>query len=741
MGRWLSCVVFCSVVERMDRALSEPGSDNSMDQAVQHSPDSKNSGSSLVLFKNIPDDKIASIRSVHGKRLAPAIPEDDLNVNVPVSGSDGRKLWKAQSVHSLPDGGLYFKFHSSEKSSEYASIIRSQNDESESHARRSDIDAKLSSIYDRRLSNISSGRNDDLSVIPKAPDYPPPLPPIRKVSVKPQFENANQSQAPSTIMQSFTKEADSSVQNQNSSLNYSVSAPGFRAVEGRGIYLKKDETGKDKIPQPPPLPPKLPTLAAWKAQSKENGNKPIDVDGSRKQTSSDSVEAVDAGSGLKPVCKSDVACSGSPNFLVLAENARLAFLKQQKERLDKVATSGPESQMAERSTAQNSFESASTMQDVSRRISLARDPSHDSSQHARDLRINGVTEDDSSTDTSPVSSPKQISVMNRKMIFEGKASEINDNKFSRTFSQEPDKMPIQYRIADEIKDFAKKDLHRTIINVNTSPVSHNISSIPELHPPTPFRQSASPISVDIKRLVVPPPPTAFSSADDSFSDSFPSCEFIDPLNFVPPPPPPGFDDNSNYPSPASNVKLSPTNNNSVAVLKELPSRLSKNGQKIFQSSHQMDEILSRPVSSWSVMDVAVWLEGLHMGEHSDSFVRNNIDGSKLSLLGRTELIALGVSQVGQRMNIERAIKKAVMSLKWGVSRSIACLCCVVGQEETCFYFLCLLWEVQILQMLILDFVYSIQCSQIGHVWVSNRFVDWFYETVLKFVQDSVLLFF
>ena len=70
----------------------------------------------------------------------------------------------------------------------------------------------------------------------------------------------------------------------------------------------------------------------------------------------------------------------------------------------------------------------------------------------------------------------------------------------------------------------------------------------------------------------------------------------------------------------------------------------------------------RPVATWSVNDVAQWLDSLHMGRHCDMFVAHSVDGHRLMELGRSELLALGVSQVGQRMNLERAIKRAVISM-------------------------------------------------------------------------------
>ena len=64
-----------------------------------------------------------------------------------------------------------------------------------------------------------------------------------------------------------------------------------------------------------------------------------------------------------------------------------------------------------------------------------------------------------------------------------------------------------------------------------------------------------------------------------------------------------------------------------------------------------------PVSRWSVADVGEWLDSIRLSEHKKCFVRQGIDGTKLLTLGRTELIALGVTQISHRMNIERSLKK------------------------------------------------------------------------------------
>ncbi|XP_062403320.1 SH3 and multiple ankyrin repeat domains protein 2b [Sardina pilchardus] len=65
---------------------------------------------------------------------------------------------------------------------------------------------------------------------------------------------------------------------------------------------------------------------------------------------------------------------------------------------------------------------------------------------------------------------------------------------------------------------------------------------------------------------------------------------------------------------------------------------------------------TKPVVMWTKHDVADWLESLNLGEHRDAFMENDIEGSHLPNLQKDDLIDLGVTRVGHRMNIERALK-------------------------------------------------------------------------------------
>ncbi|XP_071966476.1 SH3 and multiple ankyrin repeat domains protein 1 [Engystomops pustulosus] len=65
---------------------------------------------------------------------------------------------------------------------------------------------------------------------------------------------------------------------------------------------------------------------------------------------------------------------------------------------------------------------------------------------------------------------------------------------------------------------------------------------------------------------------------------------------------------------------------------------------------------SKPIHFWTKYDVADWLDYLNLGEHREHFLDNEIDGSHLPSLTKEDYIDLGVTRVGHRMNIDRALK-------------------------------------------------------------------------------------
>ena len=140
---------------------------------------------------------------------------------------------------------------------------------------------------------------------------------------------------------------------------------------------------------------------------------------------------------------------------------------------------------------------------------------------------------------------------------------------------------------------------------------------------------------------------------------------------VPPPPPPGFDDSPSKDDRGGYADFIPppvefdasTGGGSAG---EAPTSLRSVLKGAASSLHSMSfpaktkPFQAKPIESWSIADVGDWLDGLQLGEHREKFSMKNINGQKLMQMGRAELIALGVTQVGHRMNIERAIKKALL---------------------------------------------------------------------------------
>uniref|UniRef100_A0A674DDB4 SH3 and multiple ankyrin repeat domains 3 n=1 Tax=Salmo trutta TaxID=8032 RepID=A0A674DDB4_SALTR len=69
----------------------------------------------------------------------------------------------------------------------------------------------------------------------------------------------------------------------------------------------------------------------------------------------------------------------------------------------------------------------------------------------------------------------------------------------------------------------------------------------------------------------------------------------------------------------------------------------------------------KPLHLWNKYDVGDWLESIHLGEHRAGFQEHEIEGSHLPALTKDDFAELGVTRVGHRMNIERALKQLLES--------------------------------------------------------------------------------
>ncbi|XP_066579846.1 SH3 and multiple ankyrin repeat domains protein 3-like [Amia ocellicauda] len=77
--------------------------------------------------------------------------------------------------------------------------------------------------------------------------------------------------------------------------------------------------------------------------------------------------------------------------------------------------------------------------------------------------------------------------------------------------------------------------------------------------------------------------------------------------------------------------------------------------------HPLRPFIQKPLHLWNKYDVGDWLESINLGEHRERFQDNEIEGSHLPALTKEDFAELGVTRVGHRMNIERALKQLLDS--------------------------------------------------------------------------------
>ncbi|XP_056454783.1 SH3 and multiple ankyrin repeat domains protein 2-like [Gadus chalcogrammus] len=110
-----------------------------------------------------------------------------------------------------------------------------------------------------------------------------------------------------------------------------------------------------------------------------------------------------------------------------------------------------------------------------------------------------------------------------------------------------------------------------------------------------------------------------------------------------------------------NTSSSSPSSSALADLYALPplgSGISRSSSPLLSSPSASSNkpFASKPLVLWSKEDVADWLDHLNLSEHKDAFLDNDIEGSHLPSLQKDDLVDLGVTRVGHRMNIERALK-------------------------------------------------------------------------------------
>ncbi|GAB1605298.1 protein shank-like isoform X1 [Argonauta hians] len=116
------------------------------------------------------------------------------------------------------------------------------------------------------------------------------------------------------------------------------------------------------------------------------------------------------------------------------------------------------------------------------------------------------------------------------------------------------------------------------------------------------------------------------------------------------PPPPSFQDNSSPVSADQGFEES-----FVTPQHEFYETLKKHKTK--------PSFQNKSVEEWLYMDVLDWLESIKLTQYKSSFSHHCIDGKRLLNLSRNDYLMLGITQISQRLSLEKAVKKALLESK------------------------------------------------------------------------------
>lgn len=643
-----------------------------------------------------PDCKIASIRSVHGKRMIPAISQLEQWAEHNVVDLGG--IWKARSAHCLVSSSGYASAgdepetcHAKNQRGGFGNSnlsLNQQNDAAQPRTRfrvwpESGSDAAgnpRSAIQEAIQCHSFTAAAEAAS---KHLPLTPPLPPAVKVLGTPVTVEACIDSSDAKLYK--IKHSLSIVAEGGSTTSEPLAKPEHQArslfasaevkrqphdVDAGCSNQMREGEGKFKVPPPPPPPPLVkplklvPKAAADRAGTGARGGKVRPAvprrrsqltDASIDQKAFDDTTAEFSLSKRTSTSKSSAVDGGdtsnSQDFRTLAEAARLRFLNRKSSEFRGSAQGhASASAMNLNSSDQEShlkpvlvelgsvlsdaamLEKAAKLEKFNREsnsnedLSLQEDLRSSLGVHYQLHNQRKVIPDN----LLPKASSLQGFVAQQKCLYENKNDKTPTNRSS-------------------------PDLNNTTGNMNTVGTDEGKLSTSELLK----REACGNKEITLSGDTLPggfssliPPPPLFISGDNynkevtgNNKEITGESYLVTPVSFdtldlasLAPPPPPGFEDPPLVADPETknrSIDCSPRSDPTASVV-----------------SHSLE--------SWSLDEVSAWLESIGMGEHVLNFKQNQVDGQRLALLGRNELISLGVAQVGQRMKIERAVKKATM---------------------------------------------------------------------------------
>lgn len=83
-------------------------------------------------------------------------------------------------------------------------------------------------------------------------------------------------------------------------------------------------------------------------------------------------------------------------------------------------------------------------------------------------------------------------------------------------------------------------------------------------------------------------------------------------------------------------------------------------QKLWKANISSSKRHIHDISSWSTVEVGIWLESVQLGEYIEVFANNDIRGKELLNLSRRDLKEVGMTKVGHIKRILMAVKELNM---------------------------------------------------------------------------------
>lgn len=83
-------------------------------------------------------------------------------------------------------------------------------------------------------------------------------------------------------------------------------------------------------------------------------------------------------------------------------------------------------------------------------------------------------------------------------------------------------------------------------------------------------------------------------------------------------------------------------------------------QKVWKANMAFSKQINQDISSWSTVEVGIWLESTQLGEYTEVFANNDIRGKELLNLSRRDLKEIGMTKVGHIKRILMAVKELNM---------------------------------------------------------------------------------